>query len=78
MEAEKGLQAVKEIQGRKQWVRRINNALVMVPTVIETLADKRGCEVEALLDCGETGCYIDDGFMILECGMPSAGVEGEE
>jgi len=35
----------------------------MVPTVIETLTDKRGFTVEALLECGETGCYIDDGFV---------------
>ena len=35
----------------------------MVTTVIETLTDKRGFTVEALLDCGVTGCYIDDGFV---------------
>ena len=34
----------------------------MVPTVIETLIDRRGFAVEALLDCGATGCYIDDGL----------------
>ena len=63
METEKGLEAVKEMRGRKQWVRRINNTSVMVPTVIETLTDKRGFVVEALLDCRVTGCYIDDGFV---------------
>jgi hypothetical protein len=64
MGQEEGLEAVKELRGRKQWVRRINNASVMVPTVIETLTDKRGFAIEALLDCGATGCYIDKGFAI--------------
>ena len=36
--------------------------LVMIPTVIETLIDRRGFTMEALLDCGAIGCYIDKGF----------------
>ena len=62
MKKEKGLEAVKEVGGRKQWIRQINNALVMIPTVIETLTDRRGFTMKALLDCGTTGCYINEGF----------------
>ena len=63
MDKGKGLETVKEMRGRKQWIRRINNASVMMSTVVETLTDKRGFAVEALLDCGAMGCYIDDGFV---------------
>ena len=63
MDKGKGLEMVKEMRGRKQWIRRINNASVMMSTVVEMLTDKRGFSVEALLDCGATGCYIDDGFV---------------
>ena len=59
-----GLEVVKEFRERKQWVWRINNASVMVPTVIETLTDRRGFAIEALLDCGAMGCYIDKGFAV--------------
>ena len=59
---EEGLKAVKELRERKQWVQRVNNTSVMVPTVIETLTDRRGFAIEALLDSGATGCYIDKGF----------------
>ena len=62
MRTEEGLEAVKEMQGKKQWIRQINNASVMIPTIIETLTDRRGCTMEALLDCGATGCYINEGF----------------
>ena len=63
MDKGKGLEAVKEMRGRKQWIRRINNASVMMSTVVETLTDKRGFAVEALLDCGAMGCYINYGFV---------------
>ena len=58
MDKGKGLEVVKERRGRKQWVRRINNASVMMSMVVETLTDKRGFAVEALLDllkCMEGG-----------------------
>ena len=47
---------------KKQWIRWINNTSVMMPTIIETLTDRRGFAMEALLDCGGMGCYINDGF----------------
>jgi predicted aspartyl protease len=34
----------------------------MIPVVIETTDDWRGFTIDALLDCGATGCYIDEGF----------------
>ena len=55
---------VKELRERKQWVRRINSAAVMVPIVIETLSDRRGFAIEALLDSGAMGCYINKGFAV--------------
>ena len=42
MDKGEGLEAVKEMRGRKQWIRRINNASMMMSTVVETLTDKRG------------------------------------
>ena len=62
MRSKEGLEAVKEMQGKKQWLRQINNASVMIPTIIETLTDRRGFTMEALLNCGAMGCYIDEGF----------------
>ena len=38
--------------------------MVMVPTVIEILTDRRGFAIEALLNCGATGCYMNKGFAV--------------
>ena len=81
---EEGLEAVKELRERKQWVWRINSAAVMVPIVIETLSDRRGFAIEALLDSGAMGCYIDKGFAVaknlpmerLPCPIPVYNADG--
>ena len=48
MDKGKGLETVKEMRGRKQWIRRINNASVMMSTVVETLTEERICGRGAL------------------------------
>ena len=35
MDKGEGLEAVKELRGRNQWIRRIKNALVMMSTAVE-------------------------------------------
>ena len=64
MTAVEGLEAVSEMHEKKQWIRQINNASVMIPIMVETLTDRRGFTLEVLLDCGVTGCYIDKGFAL--------------
>ena len=66
MMAVEGLEAVREMHEKKQWIRWINNASVMILIMVETLTDRRGFMIEVLLDCGATGCYVDKGFALAE------------
>ena len=45
-----------------QWIRQINNALVMIPTIVEMLTERRGFAMEVCLNCGAMACYIDKVF----------------
>jgi hypothetical protein len=55
-------EAITELRRSPQWIRKIDQSSVMIPVVIETLDDRRGFTLDALLDCGATGCYVDEGF----------------
>ncbi|KAH7904075.1 hypothetical protein BJ138DRAFT_970249, partial [Hygrophoropsis aurantiaca] len=54
--------ALRELKQPRRWIRRINESSVILPIVIKTLDDQRSFELDALLDCGATGCYIDEGY----------------
>ena len=64
MMAVEGLEAVREMHEKKQWIRQINNASVMIPIMVETLTDRREIMIEALLDCGAMECYVDKGYAL--------------
>ncbi|KAI6094314.1 hypothetical protein F5141DRAFT_1016434, partial [Pisolithus sp. B1] len=44
------------------WIRRLGQNSVLLPVVVQTLDDHRSFQLEALLDSGASGCYIDEGF----------------
>ncbi|KIK72112.1 hypothetical protein PAXRUDRAFT_22386 [Paxillus rubicundulus Ve08.2h10] len=55
-------EALRELKKPRRWICRIDQNSIMVPTVIQTLDDRRTFDVDGLLDCGATGGYIDEGF----------------
>lgn len=53
---------LRELKNPKRWIRRIGQRSVLIPTLSTTLTDQRKFDVVSLLDCGATGCYLDEGF----------------
>jgi hypothetical protein len=56
------LEAIAELRKSPQWIQKIDQSSVMIPVVVETIDNRRGFTIGALLDSGATGCYIDEGF----------------
>ena len=101
-----GLKAVKEMQGRKQWIRRINNAdgthneggpITHMAALQPYIKDHTEVFRFAVTNTGKTDIIVGFNWLqkhnpnidwktedimfyhfSLECGMPSAGVEGED
>lgn len=55
-------EVLRELKHPRTWIRKINQNSVVTPVTIGTLDDQRTFQLNALLDCGATGCYIDEGF----------------
>jgi hypothetical protein len=56
-------EVLRELKRPRSWIRKINQNSVVTPVIIRTLDDQRTFELNALLDCGATGCYVDEGFV---------------
>jgi transposase InsO family protein/predicted aspartyl protease len=54
---------LRELKKPRNWIRRVGQNSVFVPITLHTLDDRREFQMDALLDSGATGCYIDDGFV---------------
>lgn len=55
-------EVLRELKHPRTWIRKINQNSVVMPVTIGTLDDQRTFQLNALLDCGATGCYIEEGF----------------
>jgi hypothetical protein len=51
-----------ELKCPRSWIHKIHQNSVVTSVIICTLDDQHTFELNALLDCGATGCYIDEGF----------------
>ncbi|KIK14274.1 hypothetical protein PISMIDRAFT_25426 [Pisolithus microcarpus 441] len=53
---------LRDLRHPPHWVRRLGQNSVLLPVVIRTLDDQRSFQLNALLDSGASGCYIDERF----------------
>lgn len=56
-------EVLRELKRPRSWIHKINQNSVVTSVIICTLDYQCTFELNALLDCGATGCYIDEGFV---------------
>ncbi|KAK2464821.1 hypothetical protein APHAL10511_003239 [Amanita phalloides] len=54
--------ALRELKKPRRWIRRVGQISVLIPALSTTVTDQCSFDISALLDCGATGCYLDEGF----------------
>ncbi|KAF5338302.1 hypothetical protein D9758_015743 [Tetrapyrgos nigripes] len=58
------LAVLRDLWTPAKWIQKISGESILLPVTVEALDSHKGQVTNALLDCGATGCYINQDFAL--------------